>query len=74
MRPGQQSPRKRRTTLDALVRGERFNEAGATIAPETGVAWHGQAVRGMGFNEAGATIAPETVAHRSAPPSPMSLQ
>ena len=36
MRPGQQSPRKREGGgPDRLDQGPRFNEAGATIAPET---------------------------------------
>ena len=35
MRPGQQSPRKRRPSAGSATARPRFNEAGATIAPET---------------------------------------
>ena len=61
MRPGQQSPRKHPIALAVPFQWPRFNEAGATIAPETCRVWpfvvfayHTR------FNEAGATIAPET--------------
>ena len=60
MRPGQQSPRKPDSGGGGPDGHGRFNEAGATIAPETTgtVAGHGRSRHG--FNEAGATIAPET--------------
>ena len=38
MRPGQQWPRKPRHKLTAQDRSTYFNEAGATMAPETGSA------------------------------------
>ena len=66
MRPGQQSPRKRRS--DACGNGRkrrRFNEAGATIAPETTRDRTAPACSPC-FNEAGATIAPETLSSGSA--------
>ena len=61
MRPGQQSPRKlppqaRHASSPALS----FNEAGATIAPETSARAVMRYERTLRFNEAGATIAPET--------------
>ena len=60
MRPGQQSPRKRPNRPAGAGGGRSgFNEAGATIAPET---FHIQTEppKLSSFNEAGATIAPET--------------
>ena len=60
MRPGQQSPRKR-ACMDLKELAEKgFNEAGATIAPETAFRRCTTPQRSSGFNEAGATIAPET--------------
>ena len=62
MRPGQQSPRKHATRRPPSGIARRFNEAGATIAPETPSGrWPEAGLPLSGFNEAGATIAPETM-------------
>ncbi len=59
MRPGQQSPRKRLPPWSGWWKRSGFNEAGATIAPETRL--RPCPVDELPcFNEAGATIAPET--------------
>ena len=60
MRPGQQWPRKRVGLSVAAPEGGSFNEAGATMAPETILAEGYDLPLPAGFNEAGATMAPET--------------
>ena len=61
MRPGQQSPRKRPEYGQRWSYPRSFNEAGATIAPETANSTSIPGARNRRFNEAGATIAPETL-------------
>ena len=60
MRPGQQSPRKPTRPGGCATPRPCFNEAGATIAPETRPTCGRRARPRRRFNEAGATIAPET--------------